>query len=337
MTKMLTQRGRLLRVLNGREVDRMPVASFTQTGITDLMDATGASWPDAHRNASLMARLGLAGHDIAGFEAVRIPFGLITEAGTMGCQIDYHEDRRDFNPGVRAGLKSLDAIRIPDPTEGLMGMTLDAVRLCREGAGEDVPIIVGVTGPFTIAGHLRGLTEMMIDLVDDPDLIHGIERTTQQVVTEFSRRLHEEGADIIVLIEPTGAIIGLEFFDQFCAPYLRKAISDIKAPVVLHICGHTLPLIESMISTGAKGLSIDQTTGVAAVKEAIRGRAALIGNIDPVSLLLQGKPADVEAGCRRAIDEGVSVLAPGCGLAPATPLQNVKAMVRAGLDYGKVR
>jgi len=331
----LTQRERLLNTLYRKEVDRVPVASMTQTGTLDLMKASGASWPDAHRDAALMAKLAVAAHDVAGLESVRIPFGLIAEAQALGCEIDFHEKDINFTPSVRAGLKSFSRVKIPGPKVGLMGEMLKAVKLARTMAGEDVPIVAGVTGPFTIAGHMRGLSEMMMDLVNDPKLIHGIEESSSRVATDFCRSLAEEGADVITLIEPTGAIIGEDFFNEFCRPYLKKVISNVKVPVVLHICGYTLPLFDSMIDTGAKGLSIDQTVSIAQAKEVVKGRAALIGNVNPVAILLQSDPSGVEADCRRILGEGTDVLAPGCGLAPNTPLDNIKAMVRAGLGYKK--
>ncbi|MGQ9760022.1 MAG: uroporphyrinogen decarboxylase family protein [Candidatus Methanomethylicaceae archaeon] len=148
----MTPKERFLNVLDGREVDRVPVVSVTQTGIVELMNMCGAKWPDAHRDANLMATLAVAGHKIAGLEAVRIPFWLTGEAATMGCKVDYHEGRNDFTPTVKAELNSLEDLRVPDPSEGIMGEMLKAVRLCRVMVGNDVPIIVGVTGPFTLAG-----------------------------------------------------------------------------------------------------------------------------------------------------------------------------------------
>ncbi|MDD2439361.1 MAG: uroporphyrinogen decarboxylase family protein, partial [Methanosarcinaceae archaeon] len=34
-----------------------------------------------------------------------------------------------------------------------------------------------------------------------------------------------------------------------------------------------------------------------------------------------------------ALEEGIEVLAPGCGIAPMTPLKNVKALVEARDEY----
>lgn len=295
----LTQKERLLNILNGKDVDRVPVLSVTQTGTLDLMKISGAYWPEAHRNANLMARLALAAHEIVGFEAVRIPFSLVSEAETIGCQIDYHEADICFTPSVKSGLKSLNDLKAPRSTEGLMGVVLNATKICKSKVGDNIPVIVGVTGPFTLAGHILGLTDLMKALVNNPTLVHKIEEKTCQIITTFSKSLCEEGADVITIIEPTGSLIGLEFFNKFCLPYLKRIVMNLNIPVVLHICGYTLPILESMIATGAKGLSIDQTVNIAEAKKVVNGRAAIIGNIDPVRVLMQGSPSMVEVECKK--------------------------------------
>jgi len=43
----LNPKERLLNALNREPVDKVPVVSVTQTAIVDLMDQTGAEWPEA--------------------------------------------------------------------------------------------------------------------------------------------------------------------------------------------------------------------------------------------------------------------------------------------------
>jgi len=52
----LTEKERLLRAIGRKAVGRVPVASFTQTATLELMKASGAYWPMAHRDARLMAK-----------------------------------------------------------------------------------------------------------------------------------------------------------------------------------------------------------------------------------------------------------------------------------------
>jgi [methyl-Co(III) methanol-specific corrinoid protein]:coenzyme M methyltransferase len=49
--------------------------------------------------------------------------------------------------------------------------------------------------------------------------------------------------------------------------------------------------------------------------------------------LLPGPVDKIKAEAKQALEEGVDVLAPGCGIAPMTPLENIKAMVAARDEY----
>jgi [methyl-Co(III) methanol-specific corrinoid protein]:coenzyme M methyltransferase len=62
----MTLKERLLKALEGKEVDKIPVCSVTQTGIVELMDKVGASWPEAHSDPELMAKLAIANHEFSG-------------------------------------------------------------------------------------------------------------------------------------------------------------------------------------------------------------------------------------------------------------------------------
>ena len=50
--------------------------------------------------------------------------------------------------------------------------------------------------------------------------------------------------------------------------------------------------------------------------------------------MLFGNPEEVKAEAKKAIESGVDLLEPGCGIAPSTPLANVKAFVKAAKEFG---
>ncbi|MDI9644611.1 MAG: MtaA/CmuA family methyltransferase [Candidatus Verstraetearchaeota archaeon] len=322
-------RSRLLGAVTSRAVDVPPVASFTQTATVELMASSKAYWPKAHREAKPMSLLAVAGHTIAGLEAVRLPFSLTSEVATMGCTVDYHDGSIDVAPTVQRGLADLRSIRIPEPHEGVMGEVIEAVRMCRDSVGEEVPIIAGVTGPFTIAGHIRGINEILLDVVQNKELVQRILESAWQVSASFSRALADNGVDVLVIVEPTASLIGPRYFKDFVLPYLRRSIRTARSPVVLHICGNSMPLLEMMVETGASCLSLDQKVSIAKAKEVVRGRCSVSGNVDPVAVLQMSSPEVVAEECMKILSEGVDVLAPGCGLSPSTPLGNLRSMVRA--------
>jgi len=65
--------------------------------------------------------------------------------------------------------------------------------------------------------------------------------------------------------------------------------------------------------------------------------AVLGGNVDPINSLLHGSReqiAEDTLNCLRAAGTRRFILMSGCGVPPKTPLENVKAMVKAAKSYG---
>ena len=122
---------------------------------------------------------------------------------------------------------------------------------------------------------------------------------------------------------------------------IKTAIDGVKkdydAPAFLHVCGNTTDLIPLVRDTGAQCLSFDHAVDPAVAKKAANGRLALMGNIDPVACIMNGKPDMIKKRCYEIIDacgaDGGFILAPGCETPISSPDANVIAMGEAGIDY----
>ena len=80
---MLTGKERLERIFHHEEVDRP--ACICPGGMmnmitTDLMDVSGITWPEAHTDAQMMAKLALASYENGCFENVGVPHNSIEKA-----------------------------------------------------------------------------------------------------------------------------------------------------------------------------------------------------------------------------------------------------------------
>jgi len=70
-------------------------------------------------------------------------------------------------------------------------------------------------------------------------------------------------------------------------------------------------------------------------REALRGRATFVGNLDP-TLLAMGTPAAVEKETRALLaafaGEPRFILNAGCAIPATTPPENLRAMIRAARE-----
>lgn len=340
MTGTLDERNRLFDVLNLEDVDRVPCVSPLQTGTIDLMKATGAYWPDANNDPGLMAKLSMSAHTLGGIESVRVPFDVSVDATAFGALTG--KEGIDRQPAIlEAPIRNPDALEaaeIPDPTKaGRAPVVLESIRILAKEC-KDTPIICAIVSPFMLAGQLRGSQEAIMDVALNPGFIKGILDKATEWDIAFAQAAMEAGADVIAMIDATssGDVLGPPQYADFAMPYQKRVVDAIKKNegyTILHICGKTIKNMPYMVQTGAHGISVDQQMDIGWVKQQLKGKAATIGNVSPTSTLLFKKPDDVVSESIRCIDAGTDILAPGCGFAPETPLENMQALSRTAREH----
>ncbi len=334
----MTPKERVLRALKCEKLDRPPVASFTQSATIGLMESRGVFWPDAHYDAELMAKLGAGQYEVFGLEAVRAPFCLTVEAETLGCPVN--PGKQDRTPMLKDHPFSID----DDPdlmdidkflSSNRAKVTLDAISLLADKYGDEVAVIAGNTGPFTLAGHLVGTEMEVMYIMLDPEAVHKWVAAANEIVKAYSQALSDAGADVIQLSEPSAStdLLSPDMFNEYAGAYLKDSLGGVKgAASVLHICGNTTDILENMIACDVTGLSVEEKVVPEEAPAIVKGRASLIGNVGVVDPFLQGTPEDVYNMAQRVAKAGFDIISPGCGMSALIPDENIKAFVKAIMD-----
>jgi uroporphyrinogen decarboxylase len=135
-------------------------------------------------------------------------------------------------------------------------------------------------------------------------------------------------------------MLGPKQYKEFSGEYIKDVIKRFKGlgvNIVLHICGNTMHIIDSMVDTGADGISLDaRQTGVdlAAVAEQTPEDIAVIGNISPTEVMLSSTPEEVRTAVEELMDNMKTyphfILSTGCDLPQAVPAENLLAFMEAG-------
>lgn len=326
----------------GSETDRMPAACPLQTGTLDLMRLSDAFWPEAHRDAKKMALLSLAASTYAGVESARLPFDIVVDAEALGAKIGY-ADQVTAPFVVGSPISSLDDamhLDVPEVRDAGRVTVVDEAIAIIKRKRPDLPIVVTVHAPFTLSAQLRGEDKAMLDLAANPEryreYVDFIARWSSFMATHFIG----SGADTVMMVdgEADDSILGPELYESFALPGQRKVTEAIRGegtPSILHICGDIRMSVDMMVRSGADAISIGQAMSVPMTKEIVKGRCRIIGNIDPSRVLLSGTPKQIGADVKRCVEEGADIAAPGCGLSPKTPLENLQAMTDAVRRYGR--
>lgn len=274
--------------------------------------------------------------------------GLTGMAEAIGCKVGYPEESAPYiEEHVVREFDDLDRLEVPDPRKsGRLPVVLEAAEKLKETLGDELPISIGFTGPFTLAAQIRGTEQFMRDLYRNPEFAHRVLRLALESNLAFLKEAAKvEGADFNIG-DPTssGSLISKKLFREFSFPYLKKLVDAIKqvngrSPSI-HICGNTRNIWSDVADAGVGAFSIDDKMDLAQAKEAVGGRIALIGNVKPTETMYLGTPEDVERDARECLKKAWDspkgyVLALGCGLPNGTPPENIHALLRAARKYGQ--
>jgi [methyl-Co(III) methanol-specific corrinoid protein]:coenzyme M methyltransferase len=343
---------RVLSVLSDQTPDKIPVTCVTQVGVVEAMEKLGCPWPEAHSDPVKMAKLGASLYELAGLETARIPFDLTAEAEALGCQINIGKMNRQPSI-ITEAFHSLSELNMPPEyvEKGRIPVILKAIEILKNEHPE-LPIMVGITGPFTLAGHLFEIGKLVKQMKLKPT---DVEDTLDNIVDGmifYTDKIAEAGADIIVVNDPSAApeLIDPMSFKASIRPRLKYLASNIKIKKVLHICGATIPIIADMADCDFDAISIedkaDMLTAKGLVKSAgnkfMPGRPVgpkkavkIVGNVSTAKTIFMGTPDQVKEEAKKALTSGTDLLAPACGIAPGSPLANIKALVEARDEYCK--
>ncbi len=289
----MTLKERLLNALEGKQVDKVPVCSVTQTGIVELMEEVGAPWPEAHSDPEQMAKLAIANYELSGLEAVRIPFCLTVLAEAMGCEINMGTINRQPSVIAHPYTKDLEGMEMPENLldMGRIQAVLDAIKIIRERVGPDVPIIGGMEGPVTLASDLSSVKSFMKWSLKKPELLEQVLDFATEATIAYANSMVLAGADIVSIADPVASpdLMSPDSFKNVLQSRLQKFSSNVNSVTVLHVCGNVNPILDYMADCGFEGLSVEEKVGsIKKAKEVLGDRARLVGNISSPFTLLPG-------------------------------------------------
>jgi MtaA/CmuA family methyltransferase len=172
----------------------------------------------------------------------------------------------------------------------------------------------------------------------NPTVLEALLEKINEFLIAFGKALIESGVNGFFIPEPTASssMISPGMFRQFVLPGLQRLTSQLDRPVILHVCGDTQPILPAMGQAGAKVISLDQCMSLPEARGVLPDMV-LAGNVDPVNSLLMGDVETVRRDATRCLQSagtGRFILMPGCAVPPKAPVENLRAMVQAAVEFG---
>jgi len=275
-----------------------------------------------------------------------VMFDLQIEAEILGCELLWAEDSP---PSVRTHPLADTATvpchcTLPTENDGRIPMVLRTMRRMKEAVGDSTLLYGLVCGPFTLASHLRG-NDLFMDMYDDEAFVNELLAYCVACCMRMARMYVSAGMDVIAVVDPLVSQISSAHFETFLSKPYKGIFDHIRSLGVFSaffVCGDASRNIEVMCQTAPDSISVDENIDLPAAKKiSDRYNIAIGGNIPLTSVMLHGTQQDnmkyVLDLVDRLGDTHNFIVAPGCDMPYAIPVENGIAVSQAVLQPDSVR
>lgn len=325
---------RIIKLLNKESIDRIPWVPFAGVHAGKLKGYTADEV--LHDKDKLVESL-LEVKKMYQPDGMPVVFDLQIEAEILGCDLLWADNNP---PSVSSHpLSETKEIPckclIPSKKDGRMPVILEAMTETKDKIGNDTALYGLITGPFTLASHLRGQNFFM-DMLDDPEYSKNLLAYTTEVAKAMSDHFIEAGMDIIGVVCPLVSQISPMHFEEFLYDFYKELFDHIRTKGALSaffVCGNATPNIEPMCKTNPDSISVDENVNLPEAKKITDKYDIVIGgNIPLTTVMLYGTQQDNMKYVIDLLDE-VShdrlIIAPGCDMPYDLPIENSVAVQQA--------
>ena len=328
----MTGRERMLAHLKGDPVDRLPLMPITMQFACDQI---GARYRDYCTDYRVLAEGQLLTAEKFDFDYLNTMSDPAREAADCGAVVRYFDNQPAAIVEEEALLTDklkLAHLKIPDPGSGRrMHNGIQAVEALKQKANGNKLIEGWIEGPCAEAADLRGINHLMLDFFDDPSFVRDLFEFVLEMEIGFAQAQVQAGADCIGIGDAAASLVGPQIYNDFVWPYEKRMVEAIHAfgaRVRMHICGNTRKILAAIGTLGCDIVDLDSAAPISEARASMGPAQILLGNINPVTVLLDGDVDSVTRAIRQCHhDAGARyIVGAGCEVPRNTPTENLRAL-----------
>lgn len=266
---------------------------------------------------------------------------LSVEAECFGSQIRVTDDEVPTVIGsVVDTPEDAEALQVPAFGSGRTGLYVKAISKALKLI-TDRPIFAGVIGPFSLAGRLMDMTQVMINCYEEPEMVHATLEKATEFLLSYVKAYKAIGAHGVVIAEPAAGLLSPDFCGEFSSPYVKKivdAVQDEEFIVIYHNCGDAVNrMVPQILETGAAAYHFGNAVSMEDMLRQMPSNVLTMGNVDPVSAIRNGTPEKVRQDTLAIMEACCKypnfLISSGCDIPPAAPWENIDAFFAAVEEF----
>jgi uroporphyrinogen decarboxylase len=267
---------------------------------------------------------------------------LYVEAEAFGSEISYSQNEiPTVTKRFIDSLSSVASLKTPNVSKGKTQEHLKAAKLATKNI-TDHPVFGGIIGPYSLAGRLYDITEMMTAILLEPEGSHNLLHVCTDFLKNYAMAFKEAGCNGIIIAEPAAGLLAEKECYEFSSYYVKQIVDHVQDEsfmVILHNCGNTVSLVNSMVSTGCEGFHFGNAVDMLDILPKVPADRLVFGNLDPAALIKGGSPEIIRTKTLELLNKTASfnnfILSTGCDVPPGTKLENIDALFNALNEYNE--
>lgn len=257
---------------------------------------------------------------------------LSVEAECFGAKIRFSDNEiPTVEEPLISSIEEADDIIIPSLNSGRAQIYIDGVKSAKKQI-QDMPVFCGVIGPYSLAGRLFNMTELMMECYDSPDSVKVLLDKATSFITKYIQAFKEVGADGVIMAEPAAGLLSPDLADEFSMPYVRKifdAVNDENFVICYHNCGNAVvKMTDSLIKLNADIYHFGNAIEMSDILPNTPENVLVMGNIDPI-LFRSGTVSDIESALEKLYIECSKypnfMISSGCDIPADSKWENIDA------------
>ena len=250
---------------------------------------------------------------------------LTVEAEAFGAEIIFPENEVPSVSGrLLADEAAIEKLEVPALNKGRIPEYLKANMLTARNV-TDRPVFAGCIGPYSLAGRLYDMSEIMMLIYINPDAANTLLRKCSDFITRYCMALKATGVNGVVMAEPAAGLLSNEDCLQYSSLFVKEIIEKVQddhfAGAAAYHFGNKIKMEEAL-----KEIPTD---------------ALAMGNLDPVSLFKMAGPETMKEATLQLLEATRAypnfVLSSGCDIPPHTSSVNIDAFYTALEEFNKTQ
>ena len=266
-------------------------------------------------------------------------YGMAAEPSALGAKIKFWDD----TPSEYHNLFSIDDVdklhKYEVESDAFMAMTLHRIRMQKQqvfDAGYIMPMVTA-RGPMCTAGFVRNTSDLMLDLVDEPEKVHKLLDLTTNLIIDWLKAQQKAIGDCVeglFILDDIVGFVNEDHYLEFCHPYLKRINDAFPDDWVklYHNDADVVACMDHLPEAGFNVLNWGKQTDITEVIERIGDEMTMMGNVNPLEIGVRGTPEDVHRATMDVLNKSTGervILSVGGGVSPEMPRENIQAMLGA--------